>query len=70
MEAETGGIFINGQNILPIRTSLIELYHLQPETNLKKDTSAYKVYSNFSIRKKRSKSWDMRFHWLRERDAQ
>ena len=27
-EAETGGLFINGQNIVPIQTSLIDLDHI------------------------------------------
>ena len=66
-EAETGGIFVNGQFAIPIRHTLIALGHLQPPTPLKTDNStAYKFVHN-DMKQKMSKSWDIRFNWLRNR---
>ena len=66
-EAETGGIFTNCQLALPIRQSLEALGHKQPPTPIKTDNStAYKFIHN-NMKQKMSKSWDMRFNWLRDR---
>ena len=69
-DSEAGGLFVDYQQIVPIWISLIGLDHLQPKTLLKTYNFTSKGYSNWSIRQKWSKSWDMRFSWLRERDAQ
>ena len=66
-EAETGGLFYNGQTIIPIRQSLEALGHVQPSTPLKTDNSTARDFVDRSLRQTRSKSWDMRFHWLRDR---
>ena len=65
-EAETGGLFSNGQNILPIRVALQELGHPQPTTPLVTDIATAETLSPKAMRMKRSKSWDMRYHWLRD----
>ena len=66
-EAETGGLFINSQLAIPIRQSLEALGHIQPPTPIKTDNStAYKFVHN-DMKQKISKSWDMRFNWLRDR---
>ena len=66
-EAETGGLFANSQLALPIRQSLHALGHKQPPTPLKTDNStAYKFVHN-DMKQKMSKSWDMRFNWLRDK---
>ena len=44
-EYETGGLFINGQKIVPIQTALIKLHNLQPKHPLKADNSTSKGYS-------------------------
>ena len=44
--------------------------HIQPTTGLKTDNSTATNFANASLRQKRSKSWDMRYHWLRDRAAQ
>ena len=69
-EAEVGGVFHNAQVAIPIRTLLKALHHPQPPTPIKTDNStAYSfIYNN--IHQKRSKSWDMRYYWLRDRLAQ
>ena len=41
--------------------------HQQPATGLKTDNTTAENFANASLRQKRSKSWDVRYHWLRER---
>ena len=67
-EAETGGLFHNGQTIIHIRRLLEALGHRQPPTPLKTDNSTSNAFINKSLRQKKSKSWDMRFHWLRDKE--
>ena len=69
-EAEVAGIFHNATMAIPIRHILQALNHPQPATPLKTDnsTAAGFVYDN--IHQKRSKSWDMRYHWLRDKQTQ
>ena len=66
-EAETAGVFHNAQKAIPIRYILEQLGHLQPPTPLKTDNSTALGFVKNNIHQKRSKSWDMRFHWLRDR---
>jgi hypothetical protein len=69
-EAELGALFINAKLAVPIRTTLVELGHPQPKTPMQTDNStAHGVLTN-RITPKATKSMDMRFHWLRCRDAQ
>ena len=68
-EAELGALFINAKLAVPIRTTLVELGHVQPSTPIQTDNStAYGVLTN-TIMPKATKAMDMRFHWLRCRDA-
>ena len=69
-EAEVSGIFHNATTAIPIRHILTALNHPQPPTPLKTDntTATGFVYNN--IHQKRSKSWDMRYHWLRDKHTQ
>ena len=69
-EAETGGLFRNGQTAVVIRVILEALDHKQPPTPLKTDNSTATGFANSHIRQKRSKSWDMRYQWLRCRENQ
>ena len=69
-EAETGGLFHNGQMIIHIRRLLEALGHQQPATPLKTDNSTSNAFVNKSLRQKKSKSWDMRYHWLRDKEQQ
>ena len=69
-EAELGGLYFNAREAVPIRKTLEELGHKQPRTPMQTDNStAMGVVSN-KIQPKRTKAMDMRFHWLRCRDAQ
>ena len=69
-EAETGGLFHNGQTIIHIRRLLHALDHPQPPTPLKTDNSTSNAFVHKLLRQKRSKSWDMRFHWLRNKEQE
>jgi len=69
-EAECGGLFINGQQIIPIRNTLIAMGHSQPPTGTPLKTAsatALGIVRNY-MKPKRSKSWDMRYHWIEDRD--
>ena len=61
-EAETGGLFHNAQTILHLRDLLNAIGHPQPPTPLKTDNSTASAFVNKSLRQRKSKSWDMKFH--------
>jgi len=65
-EAETTTAVINAQAAVPVRHALQALGHKQPPTPLKVDNSTANGILNSNIRQKRSKAFDMRFHWLRD----
>ena len=69
-EAEYGALFLNGQATIPIRTTLIDMHHPQPPTPIQVDNSTAEGTANKSIRQKRSKAVDMRFHWIQDRIIQ
>ena len=69
-EAELGALFHNGQVAEPIRTCLSEMGFPQPSTPLKTDNSTASGIINSSIRQKKSKAMDMRFHWIKDRVSQ
>jgi hypothetical protein len=70
-EAETGGLFLNGQEAIPIVTALEEMGHQQPPagTPPETDNSAAHDILKAQVRMKRSKAFDMRCHWLKDRIA-
>ena len=69
-EAETAGVFINVQLALPIRHTLQCLGYAQPPTPMKSDNSTTTGFAHGNMHQKRSKSWDMKFHWLRDKETQ
>merc|ERR1712197_166498 len=69
-EAETAGVYHNAQLALPIRILLHVLDHPQPPTPIKTNNLTALGFIKDNINKKRSKSWDMRYHWLRDRQSQ
>ncbi len=68
-EAETGGLFHNAQTILHLRI-LESIGRPQPATPLKTDNSTASAFVNHSLRQQKSKSWDMKYHWLRNKELQ
>ena len=67
-EAKTGGLFHNAQTILHIHVLLKALGHCQPPTPLKTDNSMANIFVHKSLNQWKSKSWDMKFHWLRDKE--
>ena len=70
VEAEMGVLFINGQEVMILRTILKELGHQQPPTPIITDNSTASDITNNTIRQRRSRSMDMRFYWVRDRVQQ
>jgi len=69
-EAELRGLFINAREAVYIRQILHELGHQQPRTPVQTDNSTAEGIINNKILPKATKAMDMRFHWLRCREAQ
>jgi len=69
-EAELGALYINACEAVAIRQLLNEMGHKQPRTPIQTDNStALGVVTN-NIQPRRTKAMDMRYYWLRCRDAQ
>jgi hypothetical protein len=69
-ESEVGACFQNAQSGAPLRVTLTKLGHIQPPTPLRTDNSTAFRILNETITQKRSKSMDMRYHWLTDRVRQ
>ena len=67
-EEETGGLFLNAQNIIVIRRILKALGHTQAPVPLKTDNKTAYGFVTDNIHQRRSKTWDMRWHWLRDKE--
>jgi hypothetical protein len=66
-ESEIEACFHNSQSCAPLRITLTELGHTQPPTPLQTDNSTAYGVMNETIKQKRSKEMDMRYHWLTDR---
>jgi hypothetical protein len=66
-EAELASLFHNGKEACPIRITLEETGHPQPQTPLQTDNSTASGISNNTVKQKWSKAIDMRFCWIRDR---
>jgi hypothetical protein len=66
-EAEVGGLFVNGQDAVPIRTTLEELNHPQPPTLIKTDNSTASGIANNTLKQRKSRAMDIRFYLIRDR---
>ena len=69
-EAEVGSLFMNAQQAIPYIVTLEELGHPQKQVPLITDNSTATGFLNGTIKKKRSKAFDMRFEWLIDRVQQ
>jgi hypothetical protein len=69
-ESEVGACFKNAQSGAPLRVTLTELGRIQPPTPLHTDNSTAFGILNKTIKQKRSKAMDMRYHWLADRVRQ
>jgi hypothetical protein len=69
-ESEVGACFHNAQSGAPLRVTLTELGHIHPPTPLRTDNSTAFGILNETIKQKRSKAMDTRYHWLTDRVCQ
>jgi hypothetical protein len=69
-ESEVGACFHNTQSGAPLRVTLAQLGHTEPPTPLRTDNSTAFRILNETIKQKRSKAVDMRYHCLTDRVRQ
>lgn len=69
-EAEYAALFAAGQTAEGIRNTLDDLGHPQGATPIIADNACAVGIANRTVTQKRSKSIDMRFHWIRDRTDQ
>ena len=66
-EAEVGTTHTNGKAAIPIRVALDEMDHPRSPTPLNTDNNTAEGFINNTICKKRSKAFDMHFHYTIDR---
>jgi hypothetical protein len=69
-EAELAALFINAKTAISMCTMLKELGHPQTQTPMQTNNSTAHALLTNKILPKALKAMDMRFHWLRCREAQ
>ena len=69
-EAELGALYINTKEAIYLRQILHEMGHPQPRTPIFTNNTTAEGVINKKIQPKCTKAMDMRFHWLRDREAQ
>ena len=69
-EAEIVSTLLNGQEAVPINTTLSKLGHPQTATPIRVDNPTAEGFANNTIKQKRSKAIDMRFYWIQDRTRQ
>ena len=65
-EAETAALFYNTQTALELINILKALDHPQTTIPVKTDNETAASFVNDTLKRKRSKAWDVRYHWLIE----
>jgi hypothetical protein len=66
-EAEIGSVFITAKEGAVLHTTLEEMGHPQLPTPMETDNTTATGYRNGTIKQKRTKAMDMRFHWIKNR---
>ena len=69
-EAETAALFHNAHNTIPIRRILTALGHSQLPTPIKTDNNTAHGFVHNNIHLRKSKTWDMRYYWLKDKQNQ
>ena len=69
-EAEYAALFLNGQEGEWIRNTLHSLEHHQPPTIMLCDNKCAEGIATDTVKAKRTKSIDMKYHWIRDRIRQ
>ena len=65
-ESEVGALFYNTRNIMPMRTKLQKLEHLQPQIPIKTDNTTTLGVVTKAIKIRLTKAMDMGFHWIHD----
>ena len=66
-ETEYASLFIGGKAALPLRYTLLDMNCIQPPTPITTDNMAARGIATNTCKQRRSKSMDMRYHWIRDR---
>ena len=66
-KAEIGATYLNGQESVPICTTLYEIGHPQSPTPMQVKNYTSKGFVNRTIKQKRCKAIDVRFYWVQDR---
>ena len=66
-ETEYASLFIRGKSLLPLRHTLLDMDCIQPPTEIITDNVAALGIATNTCKLRRSKSMDMRYHWIRDR---
>ena len=66
-EAKIGATYLNGQESVPICTTIAKMGHPHPPTPIQIDNSTAKGLANRNIKRKRYKAIDMCFYWVQDR---
>ncbi len=69
-EAELGALFINAKETVHMQRILQEMGHPQPQTPIQTDNLTEEGVINSRVQPKQTKSMDMQFEWLLERQQQ
>jgi hypothetical protein len=64
-ESKVGALFLNCQEAIPLRNTLIKLGHPQPPIPLQTDNTTTAGFTKDTMKQKRSKAMDMCFHWIK-----
>ena len=67
MEAEIAAMYMNAQLLVGFRQTLEDMGHPQPPTLIRTDNKTACGIMDGTMKQKRSKAIDMRFHWLKDR---
>ena len=65
-ESETAGLFYNTQTAVDIKNILMALGHQHTDVPIKTDNSTAASFVTDTLKQKRNKAWDVRYHWLSE----
>ena len=68
-EAETCGNFNNRKIAIGMQPSLITLDQKQPAITFKTDNSTIEGFVNLGMKPKRSKTWYMKWQWLKDKSV-
>ena len=66
-QAELGGLFENMRDATILRNILADMGYPQPASPMQTDNKCAEGISHGTVKSKRSKAFDMRYHWVRDR---